>query len=506
VIERVAAAAVLLAAVTGLGGCVSDQTMVTVPAVAEAPAPPREFRGAWVATVSNIDWPSRPGLSADDQRAEAVAILDRARAIGLNALILQVRPAGDALYASALEPWSEVLSGTQGRAPEPAYDPLAFWVAQAHLRGLELEAWFNPYRARLPSARTPLVAPHIALRWPAAVKRYGDLLWMDPGDPQAAANTLAVIADVVRRYDIDGVQIDDYFYPYPLIVDGVEQPFPDDDSYARYREAGGSLARDDWRRANVDSLVEALYRTVHEIKPWVRFGVSPFGIGRPDRRPPGVVGFSQYDKLYADVESWLANGWVDYLAPQLYWPLASDGQPFAALLASWVDADTAGRAIWPGLFASQVGRSWTAQELLDQVAVLRSRAPAPGGAAAGPSGNIQFSFAALLQDRDGLATKLKQGPYAQPALVPAMPWLADQPPAAPRLVAAGTQVRVDPGAGGVVARWAVWRRAAGVDSRWRFEVLPANERIIDLAADRELAVSAVGRTGELSARAVVRLP
>jgi uncharacterized lipoprotein YddW (UPF0748 family) len=506
VIARVLAALALLAAVLALAGCESNVTVpvATAPAAAppgadEPPPAPREFRGAWVATVSNIDWPSQPGLSADAQRAEALAILDRARAIGLNALILQVRPAGDAIYPSALEPWSEYLGGAQGRPPAPAYDPLAFWVAQAHLRGLELHAWFNPYRARHSSARTPLVAPHLALRRPDLVVRYGDQLWMDPGAPEAAANTLAVVADVVRRYDIDGVQIDDYFYPYPVSVDGVEQPFPDDASYARYRAAGGALARDDWRRSNVDGLVQALNRTVHEIKPWVRFGVSPFGLGRPDRRPPGVTGFSQYDKLYADVERWLANGWLDYLAPQLYWPIASEGQPFAALLAYWVQADTAGRAIWPGLFTSQVGRNWKAQELLDQVALVQ----APGS---GASGQIHFSISALMDDREGLATRLRQGPYAQPALVPAMPWLGAAPPAAPRLLRSGARVRIEPVAGSAVARWAVWRRAAGIDAPWRFSVLPAQERIIDLATDRALVVSAVGRTGQLSARAILRLP
>jgi uncharacterized lipoprotein YddW (UPF0748 family) len=166
-----------------------------------AAAPPREFRAAWVATVANIDWPSRPGLPAAAQQAEALALLDRARAIGLNAIVLQVRPAADALYASALEPWSEVLSGTQGRPPDPPYDPLAFWIGHAHRRGLQLHAWFNPYRARHGRARGPLAATHIALRRPELVRRYDGLLWLDPGEPDAATHTLAVVADVLRRYD-----------------------------------------------------------------------------------------------------------------------------------------------------------------------------------------------------------------------------------------------------------------------------------------------------------------
>jgi uncharacterized lipoprotein YddW (UPF0748 family) len=239
---------------------------VPLPAAADLPPPePREFRGAWVATVANIDWPSKPGLSGAAQRDEAIALLDRARTIGLNAIVLQVRPAGDAIYPSALEPWTEYLSGEQGRAPvvagEPAWDPLAFWVHEAHRRGLELHAWFNPYRARHSAAKSPLAASHIGVRRPALVKTYGDMLWMDPGEPEAAAHTLAVVADVVRRYDVDGVHIDDYFYPYPVKQGEVDLPFPDDDAYARHLLGGGTLARDDWRRSNVDGLVERLRQT-----------------------------------------------------------------------------------------------------------------------------------------------------------------------------------------------------------------------------------------------------
>ena len=468
------------------------------------PAPPREFRGAWVATVTNIDWPSQPGLPAAAQRAEALALLDRARAIGLNALILQVRPAGDAIYPSALEPWSEYLSGEQGRAPEPAYDPLAFWVQEAHRRGLELHAWFNPYRARHSTAKSPLAAPHLALRRPELVKRYGAQLWMDPGEPEAAAQTLAVVADVVRRYDIDGVHIDDYFYPYPLPVPGaaagVEEPFPDDEAYARYRIAGGPLARDDWRRANVDALVQALHRTVHEIKPWVRLGISPFGIGKPELRPAFVVGFSQYDKLYADVERWLAQGWLDYLAPQLYWPIASEGQPFAHLLSHWLVQNTAGRHVWPGLFSSQVGRSWPAREVLDQVELLRTRPAQPTAA----TGHIHFSMAALMQDRDGLAALLQWGPYATPALVPATPWLdAGPPPGAPALRRNGAGVTIEPAAGAAAARWAVWRQSTRV---WRFAVQPAADLAIAREGADTVAVSAVGRTGNLGPATLIHLP
>ena len=486
--------------------------MATPAAPSDLPPPaPREFRAAWVATVANIDWPSKPGLAAEVQRNEALALMDKARAIGLNALILQVRTAGDALYPSLLEPWSEVLSGEQGRAPwlpgEAAWDPLAFWVEQAHRRGLELHAWFNPYRARHSSARSPLAPQHLALRQPMLVKRYGEMLWMDPGEPAAAAHTLAVVADVLRRYDVAGVHIDDYFYPYPVTVppvNGVEQPFPDDGPWARYQLGGGGLLRDDWRRSHVDALVLALHRTVRDIKPWVRFGISPFGLPRPERRPPGITGFSQYDKLYADAERWLENGWLDYWAPQLYWPIQREGQQFPVLLDYWAASNPLQRHLWPGLFTSQVRAAvnpWPVREVLDQVAVLRSRQVLQPGLATGPTGHIHFSMIALQQDREGLARQLQAGAYAQPALVPATPWLQAPGVAAPALQAAGARVRIEPAAGTPATLWAVWRRVAGA---WQFSVLAPQVRVLD-SADT-VVVQAVDRLGRLSERAILRNP
>jgi len=506
------------ATVLGLAACSAVPPAPQAPALpplthAELPPPePREFRAAWVATVANIDWPSKPGLSAQTQRAEALALLDRARQIGLNALILQVRPAADALYPSPLEPWTEYLSGEQGRGPwlagEPPWDPLAFWLAQAHLRGIELHVWLNPYRARHASAKSPASPQHLSVRQPALVKRYGDQLWMDPGEPAAAAQTLAVVADVLRRYAVDGVHIDDYFYPYPVTPAGSssELPFPDDGSFARYGAAGGLLARDDWRRDSVNRLVQAMHQTVVRERPGARMGVSPFGIGRPDRRPPGITGFSQYDKLYADVELWFQQGWMDYLAPQLYWPIDRVGQQFPVLLDYWLAQNTAQRPVWAGLFTSLVTqgeplgpRSWAAREILDQVAVQRSRPAA--------TGHIHFSLVALMQDRDGLATKLMAGPYAVPALVPPTPWrgstLKPAPPQPPVLRLAAGQAVIEPAAGADVRQWAVWRRSLG---QWRFSVQPAAERSVATGGADALVVSAVDRWGQLSSRNVVRLP
>lgn len=423
-------AAALAAVAGGLAACTAVPVVVETPPALPAPPPalpgaPAEFRAAWVATVANIDWPSRPGLPAAQQRAEALGMLDRAAAIGLNAIVLQVRPAADAIYRSALEPWSEYLGGVQGQPPDDGHDPLAFWIDQAHRRGLALHAWFNPYRARHPSAKGPLAPNHLAHVQPALVKAYGDLLWMDPGEPAAAERTLAVVADVLRRYAVDGIHIDDYFYPYPVRTGSgdaaVDQPFPDAPAWQRYQQGGGALARDDWRRDNVDRLVQAMHALVKRERPEVLFGISPFGLGRPERRPPGIQGFSQYHQLYADVERWCEQGWCDYLAPQLYWPIDPPAQAFGVLLDYWLAQARPAMAVWPGLFTSRIGapqRAWGADELLRQVALLRERACRPLGAGRPtpePSGHIHFSMAALMQDRDGIATRLRAGPYAAAA-------------------------------------------------------------------------------------------
>lgn len=494
-------------AVLWLAGC------VTAPKITENPPPaPREFRGVWVATVANIDWPSQPGLPAEQQRAEALEILGRARTLNLNAVILQVRPAADALYESGLEPWSEYLSGQQGRAP--GYDPLKFWIEEAHRRGLELHAWFNPYRARHHQAKSGFAPTHIAKTHPASVKQYGELWWMDPGDAFASRRTLDVVADVVRRYDLDGVHLDDYFYPYPIprpepverarpgqAVDQKEKEmldFPDEPSWKLYLTGGGRLDRSSWRRRNVDQLVHQLYRQIHQIKPSVLFGVSPFGLGRPDRRPAGIEGFSQYDKLYADVERWLEQGWLDYLSPQLYWPIKQKPQAFGVLLDYWARQNPAKRHLWPGLFTSAINdtpKSWTAEEILRQIEMVRSR-PAAGGL-------VQFSMIALLQDRRAIATKLQAGPYAEPALAPATPWLDAMPPPAPKLkTQPDGRVQIVPGQGEAAAKYAVWRRHG---AQWRFSVQPAGEPLVAAHGADAVVVSAVDRTGNESKRVAVTL-
>lgn len=373
------------------------------------PVPPREWRAAWVATVANIDWPSKPGLPAAQQQDEIRAICDTAQRIGLNALILQVRTSADALYESKLEPWSEYLTGTQGQ--HPGYDPLAVWLQEAKPRGLELHAWFNPYRARQSGAKSPLHDSHVSRARPDWVKRYGDQLWMDPGEPAAAEHTLAVVRDVLSRYAVDGVHIDDYFYPYPVTDPTTKQEldFPDEPSWRNYLAKGGTLSRHDWRRDNVNTLVQRLYAVAHEVRPGTRVGVSPFGLPKPAMRPPGITGFSQYDKLYADVELWLREGWMDYLAPQLYWPRAQVPQAFEPLLLAWRAVNPLGRPIHPGLYTSRINdsdKSWPPDEVLAQIDIIRRQSPG--------SGHIHFSMVALMQNRKGIADALRNGPYAAP--------------------------------------------------------------------------------------------
>src|SRR5690348_17076634 len=405
----------------------------------DAPAPHREFRAAWVATVGNIDWPSRPDLDTWSQQAELLAILNKAVALHLNAIILQIRPGTDALYDSRLEPWSEFLTGHQGRPPEPAWDPLAFAVAEAHKRGLELHAWFNPYRARYERPLSEAARTHVSNTQPSLVRQYGSYLWMDPGEPAVRKKTVQVVLDVVRRYDIDGVHIDDYFYPYKE-NDAAGRPidFPDSSTYARYRRSGGTLTRDDWRRHNVELLVEELYHGVHATKPWVRFGVSPIGIWRPGNPPSVVPGFDAYQEIYADTRKWLRNGWVDYWVPQLYWAIDSP-QSYPVLLDWWASQNVKHRNLWIGNGLHRVTDSaqtatagsragWRADEIVQQVNLTRaSVGKAPNG---GATGNVFFSMKGLMRDVDSIDAKL--GPvYAEPALVPASPWLGGTPPPRP---------------------------------------------------------------------------
>jgi uncharacterized lipoprotein YddW (UPF0748 family) len=468
----------------------------------------REFRGVWVASVANIDWPSRPGLSSREQRLELRAILDRAVKLNLNAIILQVRPACDALYPSKIEPWSEFLTGEMGKAPKPFYDPLAYAISEAHKRGLELHAWFNPYRASHPSFKSEISPGHISKRRPELVKRYGRYLWLDPSRKEVQDYSIRVILDVVRRYDLDGVHIDDYFYPYKERDSlGNILDFPDEDSWQSYIQTGGQMTRDDWRRENVNAFVKRLYRQIKSSKFWVKFGISPFGIWRPGN-PPGVQGMDAYAQIYADSRLWLEEGWVDYYAPQLYWRIEQTAQSYSTLLQWWVEQNRKRRHIWPGSFTSRVGNSgsnnWLATEIVEQVQTAREQ---PGA-----TGNIHFSMKALMDNRGGIADSLQKEVYAQPALIPASPWLGRHSLSAPKV-----KIRRQPHGRQIICEWKatgkkriwLWTVRLKIGDEWTMRILPYYEQSLKLSGNQPLqrvVVTAVDRLGNESRAAVKNVP
>ena len=466
---------------------------------AGVPEAPREFRAVWVATVANIDWPSRPGLPVSQQKAELIKIMDTAASLKLNAVIFQVRPACDALYASKIEPWSEYLTGVSGQAPKPFYDPLEMAVAEAHKRGMELHAWFNPYRARHPSAKSPIPSGHVSKKLPGIVRTYGRHLWLDPTDPGTRKHSLAVIMDVVKRYDVDGIHLDDYFYPYQeRDAGGRTIDFPDDGPWRTYRAAGGAMARDDWRRDAVNRFIREIYEAKQAVKPWVKFGISPFGIWRPGN-PPQIRGFDAYAEIYADSRLWLQKGWVDYFTPQLYWAIAPPAQSYPVLLKWWADQNVLGRNLWPGNFTSRIrdgASNWQAREILDQIEATRKQA--------GAGGNVHFSMRVLMRNLDGIADKLRSGPYAEPALVPASPWLASQRPGAPHVTRRGSALTLGHGSGSRPWLWVVQTRTGG---SWRLEVVPADRTkhvVAESAFPDLMAVRAIDRCGNASPPTLVK--
>jgi uncharacterized lipoprotein YddW (UPF0748 family) len=455
------------------------------------PELPREFRGAWVASVGNIDWPSKAGLTPNDQKAELRAIFDRAVALKLNAIVLQVRPACDAFYASEREPWSPYLTGTMGKPPEPFYDPLEFAVSEAHLRGLELHAWFNPFRA-LTTASAATSANHVTKTHPEWIRRYAGQLWLDPGEPGAREYSLGVILDVVRRYDIDGVHIDDYFYPYP---NPSRTPFPDDSSYERYRSKGGSLERGDWRRENNNQLVQQLYTRVKEAKRWVKVGISPFGIWRPGNPPAIQAGLDAYGEIYADSRRWLQQGWCDYFSPQLYWSIQPTKHSFPILLNWWAEQNTRGRHLWAGIATERIGPARPAREILNQIALTRGLN--------GSRGHLHWNNKALMINKGKIADLLQADTYRQMALIPATPWLGATVPAKPIIESANGRLSWHL-PDGSTPRW--WLMQARQGSAWAAQLLPGTRLSGKLPDAEEIALRALDRTGTLGDAALFRLP
>jgi uncharacterized lipoprotein YddW (UPF0748 family) len=463
-----------------------------------------EMRAAWVATVANIDWPSKPGLSVDEQKKEAIAILERLKELNMNTVVFQVRPQADAFYKSDLEPWSYYLTGEQGKQPEPFYDPLEFWIEEAHNRGIELHAWLNPYRANHPAMHSEISPKSIVKTNPHCVKKLGDngYYWMDPAMQEVQDHSFAVVIDIVKRYDVDAIQFDDYFYPYPDYNEGKD--FPDDDTYQQYQNNGGTLARDDWRRDAVNKFIKRVYEGIKSEKPYVKFGISPFGVYRPGIPPSIGTGFDQYATLYADAKLWLNMGWIDYFTPQLYWPISRIELSYPILLQWWSAENSMGRNLWPGLFIRpEIDKKEMSLEIVNQIMVTRGMVPKSPG-------TMLFSMKSLMS-KDSIVNKaLSEGPFKTKALTPTYPWLDSELPASPIL-------NVDKQGNELKINWEIvgdekpfwFVLYTKIDGVWSYEVLPANTLSLlkklngkNIAA---VAISAVDRCANESEKNILEI-
>jgi len=388
-----------------------DQSLMAQSASA---SPKYEFRAAWVASVDNIDWPSKKGLPVDSQKAEFIRLADMHKSNGMNALIVQIRPSTDAFYPSPYEPWSEWLNGVQGKPPFPYYDPLQFMITETHKRGMEFHAWCNPYRAEFIVGKSSIAPTHISRIHPEWFLEYGGKRYFDPGNKDVQLFVENVIRDIVARYEVDAIHFDDYFYPYRI----AGKEFPDNSSYERY---GGNMSKDDWRRSNVDSIILMLSRSIKEIKPTCKFGISPFGVWRNVSKDPEgsntTAGQTNYDDLYADILLWLKNGWIDYVAPQLYWEFGHKAAPYEVLL-EWWSKHTYGRHCYIGLGIYKAGSNqiWKDPTLIPrQIEAMRSLPNIQG--------QVYFSSKSFVSNPNGWSDSLRNVYYKEPALIPPMDWL-----------------------------------------------------------------------------------
>ncbi len=393
--------------------------------------PKYEFRAAWIATVANIDWPTRGNYDTEKQKEEYRALLDLHVKNGMNAVVVQIRPAADAFYPSAYEPWSEWLTGKQGKAPHPYYDPLQFMIEEAHKRGLEFHAWCNPYRAEMTVGKSSIAANHITRKRPDWFVVYGGKRYFDPGNREAQDFVVKVIRDIVKRYDVDALHFDDYFYPYRI----PNREFPDGRSYARH---GKGMARDDWRRSNVDSIIVKLSRAIKEENPHCRFGISPFGVWRNKSKDSlgseTTAGQTNYDDLYADILLWLREGYIDYVVPQLYWEHEHRAAPYEVLVDWWARYSY-GRHCYIGLGVYKAGTNtrWRDTDIIPrQIRDARQYETLQG--------QVYFSSKSFLSNPNGWNDSLRNNYYKYPALIPPMPWIDSTPPLPPDV-----SVRVKPG-------------------------------------------------------------
>ncbi len=394
---------------------------------AQRSSPNFEFRGVWVASVDNIDWPSNKNLTVAEQKAAFLKLLDLHESNGMNAMIVQIRPAADALYPSPFEPWSEFLTGRQGLAPSPLYDPLRFMISETHKRGMEFHAWLNPYRAVFNMKNSSVAPTHITKTHPQWFLVYGDKKngykkFFNPGLPEVMQHTAKVVKDLVSRYDLDGIHMDDYFYPYRI----AGREFPDQKTFEQYNRG---LKKEEWRRSNCDSIIRLLHKTIRSVNPHIKFGISPFGIWRNKSQDPMGSdtrgGQTNYDDLYADILLWLEKGWIDYVVPQLYWERGHKLADYDVLL-DWWNAHTYDKHMYigHGIYRAGSNAAWrNRNEIPQQIQELRKYS--------NTQGSVYFSSKTFEKNPNGWNDSLRSNYYHYPALIPPMSWLANSIPAQP---------------------------------------------------------------------------
>lgn len=394
-------------------------------------SPKREMRAVWITTLKSIDWPSNRFNTMEQHKQEFKDLLDLHQRNGMNAVIVQIRPSADAFYASKYEPWSEWLTGKQGKAPDPYFDPLEFMIEEAHKRDLEFHAWFNPFRV-VSNVETADISPdNVIYKHPEWVFQYGINKYLDPGIPMVRDYLLQIVMDVVARYNIDGVHFDDYFYPYPE----KGEKLPDEATFRKY--GAGFSTIDDWRRDNVNQIIEKLHVSIKNVKPYVKFGISPFGIWRNKRTDPrgsDTRGLENYDYLYADILLWLQNGWLDYVAPQLYWEVGSKLADFNTLV-DWWSQHTYDRHLYIGhavyrIDAASPNHAWrSSSQILNQIRITRQNPKVLG--------SFFYKSSSFRDNLLGINDSLRANLYNRPAMRPTMPWLkveevaVVEPPLAP---------------------------------------------------------------------------
>ncbi len=386
--------------------------------------PKYEFRGVWIATVSNVDWPDRGVWDQDHQKASFIRLLDFHHKNGLNAIIFQVRPAADAFYPSPYEPWSQWLTGTQGRPPSNYWDPLEWMIQETHKRGMEFHAWLNPYRAVFNVKNSSIAANHITRQHPEWFLTYGDIRYFDPANKEGQKFVVSVVQDIVKRYDVDAIHMDDYFYPYPI----PGQEFPDETSY---RSSGTTLSKADWRRSNTDSIIKALNQVIKKENKYCKFGISPFGVWRnndkdPERGSNTKAGPTNYDYLFADILLWLEKGWVDYVTPQIYFNIGHNKVDFSET-SDWWAKYSYGKHIYVGhgiYKAIMKDPGWKKRdELPRQIEYLRTNEKIQG--------SILYSSRSVVNNPFGWVDSLRNNYYKYPALIPPMKWISDEKPGKP---------------------------------------------------------------------------